>query len=98
MGYRARRTDGNHRQIADVFLKLGFSVLDIHTLPDCGDLLVARDGHSILIEIKDGSKPPSQRKLRDNQREFRRAWKGAYEVVETVDDALALSNRRRTAA
>ena len=43
----------------------------------------------MLVEIKDGSKVPSKRKLNKIQQEFRENWKGGMRVVETIDDAAA---------
>ena len=45
----------------------------------------------VLIEIKDGSKPPHKRKLTDDQQEFLRDCQSyglPFAVVETVDDLL----------
>jgi hypothetical protein len=53
------------------------------------DLLVGYNGHTILMEIKDGNKPPSARKLTDNEQKFFDEWKGGpLYKVESVDQAL----------
>jgi hypothetical protein len=46
-------------------------------------------GEHLLMEIKDGAKPPSARKLTPKQRAFHEWWPGEIHIVETVDQALA---------
>lgn len=50
---------------------------------------------TILIEIKDGDKAPSRQKLRPNQEEFRRKWKGRIYVVTNEDEALEAIELKR---
>lgn len=56
---------------------------------DTVDLLVGRAGRNYLFEVKDGSKPPSARKLTPTQRGLRAEWRGQYTVVTSPTDALA---------
>ena len=53
--------------------------------------MVSKDGKTIAIEIKDGSKPPSARKLSEGEQEFKDNWLGRWELVETVDDVIKLN-------
>ena len=54
-----RRRDDNHNEIGKIFSGLGCSVFDIHTLGGgIGDYIIGLCGLNILIEVKDGSKPP----------------------------------------
>lgn len=87
---RAARLDDNHPEIVSAFKKLGCSVLDIHSLKNCGDLLISRNLKSAIVEVKDGSKPPSARKLTSGEEKFRKGWQGLYFVVEDVSDVIAL--------
>ncbi|MCP5007959.1 MAG: hypothetical protein GY941_29095 [Planctomycetes bacterium] len=43
-----------------------------------------------LIEIKDGNKPPSERKLTPDQVKFHSQWRGQIAVVKSLDEALDL--------
>jgi len=52
------------------------------------DIVVGFRGKTYLIEIKDGSKPPSKRKLTEEEQFFFDVWVGHVEVVESVDQAL----------
>lgn len=53
--------------------------------PDC---VVGRWHKTVLVEIKDGKKPPSARKLTPEEIRFKREWKGHYVIVESVDDVI----------
>ena len=84
---RAARVDSNMRIIVSAFRALGCSVLDLSRVGQgCGDLLVGSGGLSILCEVKDGSKPPSARKLTPAQKEFRETWNGGLRIVENLTD------------
>ena len=87
---RARRTDANHSQIIATFRRCGFSVLDLSRVGcGCGDALIAK-GRTVMVEIKDGSKPPSVRRLTPDEERFALSWKGEYHVIASVDEALVL--------
>lgn len=86
--FRAARADSNQREIVEAFRKLGCSVKVVSQLKGFADLLVARNFRTMVVEVKDGSKPPSARKLTKDEQEFRESWKGIYVVVESVDDAI----------
>jgi Holliday junction resolvase len=88
---RAARTDENQEQIVKALRAVGASVQSLaavgHGVPD---LLVGYEGKNILIEIKDGNKTPSKRKLTDDQVKWHDNWNGgAVAVVESVDAAWA---------
>lgn len=90
---RAARTDANHAEILQAFRDCGFQVFDTSRLgggfPDC---VVHRNTHGVvLVEIKDGAKPPSARKLTPDEDEF--AQRFPVDIVTSVDDVLALANK-----
>ena len=85
------RTDGNHAEIREAFRQLGCSVADTSRLGDgFPDLLVGYRRRNLLVEVKDGSKSPSRRKLSDDEAKFHAEWRGQVAVVETVDDVARL--------
>jgi hypothetical protein len=47
-------------------------------------------GTNLLIEIKDGQKVPSARKLTPDEAAWHQSWRGQVAIVESVDDALRL--------
>jgi hypothetical protein len=54
------------------------------------DLLVGYQGKNILVEVKDGNKTPSRRKLTDDQVKWHDNWNGgAVAVVDSVYAAWA---------
>ena len=91
---RAARIDQNHGEIVDALRAIGCSVLSLAALgKGVPDLLVARNGRMWLIEIKDGGKPPSKRKLTDDQVEFWASWRGQIAKAETVEQAIEIVTR-----
>lgn len=98
---RIARTDANHSLILGAFMRCGCEVESLHQLgggvPDA--LIFNRSsGRLFLVEIKDGSKPPSARALTPDQREWHKRWEGApVYIVETVEQAVALvAGKERT--
>jgi Holliday junction resolvase len=86
---RAAKVDANQSIIVDALRLVGCSVLPLHAVGQgCPDLLVARNGETILIEVKDGAKPPSARKLTPDQVEFHATWRGKIVVACNVREAM----------
>jgi hypothetical protein len=54
----------------------------------CPDLLVGYKGLNLLLEVKDGSKPPSAQKLTPQQEVWHRDWRGHRVVVNSPEAAL----------
>jgi hypothetical protein len=89
MARRAARRDGNHQSLGDHLRKLGWSVLDLADAGDgVPDYAVAKDGWACLIECKDGSKPPSARKLTPKEQAVKDNWQGPYIVALSGEDAI----------
>lgn len=88
---RACRIDKNQPEIVECFRTLGFSVLHIHTLKNCADLIISRAGRTAVIEIKDGSKPKSAQKLTTGELKFKNEWQGEYHIVTSVEEAIDIS-------
>lgn len=84
--------DANQSEIVAALRKIGASVTPLHTVGGgVPDLLVGRAGQTWLIEVKDGRKPPSDRRLTPDQVEWHAAWRGGpVAVVEDAGAALAL--------
>lgn len=84
---RANRKDANHGEISDHIRSLGWSVLDLAQHGLSVDLAVGRPGMAALVEIKDGSKPESERRLTEKEIALRKNWEGPYLVVTSPEDA-----------
>lgn len=97
---RAARKDANHPEVVQAFRDLGCSVLDLARMGEgCPDLLVWIPSRvkMTLVEVKNGAKAPSARKLTPDQEKFFKAWHGPVVVVTSVEDVYALCGARRTA-
>lgn len=95
MRKRARKDD-NHNLIAQTFVQCGLSVADTSALGDgFADMVVGLARINVLVEVKDGAKPPSARKLTKDEQDFHANWRGWIVVVKSVDDALALVQQIR---
>ena len=86
---RAARIDANQTQIVSALRSVGASVELLSAVgKGCPDLLVGYRGMNILMEVKDGRKPPSERKLTSDQIVWHTQWKGVVFLVTSVHDAL----------
>lgn len=93
---RPRRQDTNHAAIAEAFRRIGFCVRNTHMVGDgFPDLCIAKSGRTALVEIKDGTRPPSQRRLTDAEISFIESWPGLVFVVETIDHVLTIEKAWR---
>lgn len=86
---RAAKVDANQSDIVKALRAVGATVQVLSDVgKGCPDLLVGRAGKNYLLEIKDGDKAKSKRKLTPDQVEWHQEWCGQVAVVECVDDAL----------
>lgn len=84
-----RRTDDNHAAVVQALRDIGCSVQSIASVGrGCPDLLWAwsPDVQGVM-EVKDGTKRPSERRLTDSELKWRQQWKGRYDLVESVEEA-----------
>lgn len=54
------------------------------------DLVVGVRGRNLLLEVKDGKKPPSARRLTAPEQDFFDRWSGQVAVVNSLDEAIEL--------
>jgi hypothetical protein len=89
MRLRQRRTDANQPEIVKALRKAGAFVQSLHAVGNgCPDVLVVRGDRMILLEIKDGSKPPSARSLTTAESDWHKLAGGHVRIVENVEQAL----------
>lgn len=87
---RAARRDTGEQDIIKAMREAGAYVKAVN---DEGlfDLLVSYRGETLLIEVKDGAKPPSARRLTEAEQKFHDEWPGSnLFIVNSVEEALAL--------
>lgn len=83
------RTDDNQKKIVTALRQMGCDVLSLSAVGQgCPDLLVHKRKRLVLLEVKDGDKKPSARKLTPDQTEFHERW--PVFVVNSVDEAIKL--------
>ena len=87
------RKDRNHNEIKELFEGMGLTVWDAAGghggIPD---LIVGYGCVSALVEVKDGKKAPSERRLTSSQNDYFVKMQGANFVVKNVDEAIAVAN------
>lgn len=87
---RAAKIDSNQSQIVDSLRAAGAQIQSLAAVgKGVPDLLCQYKGTFYLIEVKDGTRPPSQRKLTEDQVKWHEEWKSAFlGVVESPEEAL----------
>lgn len=87
---RAAKIDANQPEIVDALRKAGATVYSLAAVGQgIPDLFVGYAGRTALIEVKDGSRPPSDRRLTPDQQQWHQNWTGGtVAVVPDVDAAL----------
>lgn len=90
---RAARTDKNQTEIVAALRKRGAVVLITSQLKNAFDVLVGYEGNLYIVEIKDGSKPPSARKLTSGELECKERFESVgvtYHVITSVEEAISM--------
>jgi Holliday junction resolvase len=90
----ANRIDANQNQIVDALRKAGAVVRIISQGDGIPDLLVGYKKYTILMEVKDGDKVPSARKLTEAEQKFFDDWRGGMLVIiNSVEEAIETLKR-----
>ena len=88
---RAAKVDSNQPEIVAALRGVGCTVQHLHTIgKGCPDILVGKNGANILMEIKDGSLPPSARGLTDDEANWHQTWRGQVCTVNSIEEALGV--------
>lgn len=93
---RAARVDANHAEIVSALREAGCFVVSLAAIgKGCPDLLVGTVGKWYLLEVKDGSKPLSARKLTPDEESWiaQARQYAPVHVVNSVGEALAICVR-----
>lgn len=91
---RKARVDDNQQEIVAALRQVGCSVISLAPVGGgCPDILCGFQGRNILMELKDGSKSPSRRKLTADQQGFHATWNGQIAVVKNVKEAIRCLRR-----
>jgi len=94
MSRRAAKVDSNQADVVDALRAAGCSVTSTAAVgagfPDLVVSFGGPSGHVVLIEVKDGSLPPSERALTPAQKKWHRETLGPAHVVCSVEEALSV--------
>jgi hypothetical protein len=87
---RAAKTDANQAEIVEAMRRAGATVQSLAAVGQgVPDLLVGYRNRTALVEVKDGSKCASARKLTPDQQQWHQNWTGGtLAIVPDVDAAL----------
>lgn len=90
---RNAKVDSNQKEIVDALREYGATVLIVSQLKNAFDILVGFNSKLYIVEIKDGNKPKSARKLTDGEQKCKEFFERVgckYNIVESVEDAINL--------
>ena len=89
---RRGRVDANHTAIVSLLRSFGCSVISTAGVGDgFPDLVVGFHGVTHLIEIKDGEKSPSKRRLTPDEEDWHSTWQGdPVCILKSLRDAEEL--------
>lgn len=90
---RNAKVDANQVEIVKALRQVGCSVVSLASVgKGVPDLLVSSpSGFLFLMEIKDGNKPPSARKLTKDQVEFHAKWNSEIAIVLNAEQAIRVA-------
>ena len=81
--------DANQAEIVQALRKVGVTVSVTSAVGNgFPDLVCLFRGRLLLVEVKDGSKPPSAQRLTESEREFAAAFQPVYRVVTSPCEAI----------
>lgn len=86
-----KKVDANQKLIVSLLRTMGCSVAVTSSLGrGFPDLVVGYRNKNYLIELKDGFKPPSQRRLTPDEINFHSLWRGQIVVCKDIDEIIEL--------
>jgi len=89
---RAAKVDQNQDAVVSALRAAGATVQSLAAVgKGVPDLLVGYKGTTLLMEVKDGNKPPSAQRLTEDQLKWHGEWKGgSLAVVDGPEAALRM--------
>jgi hypothetical protein len=87
-----KRTDDNQKSVVTALRKIpNLSVTSSHTIgKGFPDLVIGYKGNNYLIELKDGAKTKSQKKLTIAEVKFHDEWNGQVAICESVEEIFKI--------
>lgn len=86
------KVDANQQQIVKALRMIpGVSVAVTSSVGNgYPDLNIGYKGQTFLVELKDGAKSASRKKLKPDQEKFKKGWTGSYYVCESLEEIIKL--------
>lgn len=85
---RAANLDSNHREVVLALRAIGATVQSLASVGSgCPDLVVGYHGRNVLLEVKDGEKPPAHRTLTAAEADWHATWGGQLATVYSAEEA-----------
>ena len=85
----AAKVDANQPDIVAALRQVGATVQPIHMVgKGCPDLLVGYRSRNYVLEVKDGAKVPSARKLTPDELRWHDDWRGEVFIVKDEYEAI----------
>lgn len=87
---RAAKIDDNQREVVNALRQLPQVTVALTAAVGKGvpDFVVGYKGNNYWIELKDGNKPPSQRKLTEHEEAWHEKWTGHVAICNNLDEVL----------
>ena len=87
-----KKVDANQKELmTKLRLITGITVATTHTIgKGFPDIVIGYKGINYLVEIKDGTKPPSQRKLTKDEVSFHSNWTGQVQICNNFYEILKM--------
>lgn len=84
-----KKVDANQTEVVEALRKCGFSVAVTSSLgKGFPDLVVGKNYKNVLVELKDGNKSASKRRLTQDEERFFNEWRGIVVVANNIDDII----------
>jgi len=88
-GARKHNLDGNHHAISDALRAIGAKPVSTASVGSgFPDIAVGYRGVNVLLEVKNGDKPPSKQALTEAEKNFHETWPGQISIVRTPEEAV----------
>lgn len=87
------RLDANQNKIVEQLRSIGVTVQSLASIgKGCPDLLLGFKGKNYLVELKDGEKTESKKRLTPDEKQWIEKWRGQVNKCENIDEILKLIN------
>jgi hypothetical protein len=87
--FRAAKTDANASEIDKALILRGATVAKTDSAGSgFPDRVIGFKGKNYLLEYKDGSNPPSKRRMNMAQEQWHASWAGQVDVVKNPEEAV----------